>query len=101
MPRFMLQRLILGLLLCFAGWSCVPRCTKLPPYLQCKVRMRHYHQGVEYRGVPVYEKQHLQYGQKYKQQRKDDHQQINTPKHRKRKERRRVTIRHGLGGPGG
>ena len=46
--------------------SCVPRCTKYPIYAQCKVRMRHVHSGKEYRGVPIYKKQNMQYGEKHK-----------------------------------
>ncbi len=74
--------------------SCVPRCTKFPEYAQCKVRMRHLHQGVEFRGVPWYKKQHLQYGEKYKKPHKDGYQEIRSPKNRKKKSKRRVVIRH-------
>ena len=90
-----LSRILLFFLLSMATFSCVPRCTKFPPYIQCHVRMRHYHDGIEFRGVPMHKKQNMQYGEKYsKQQKKDEHQRINTPKNRKRKSKRRVIIRN-------
>lgn len=86
-------RIMLFLMLCTTTFSCLPRCTKLPAFIQCRVRMRHMHSGMEFRGVPWYKKQNMQYGEKYKQKKKDDHQHINSPRHRKRNSKRRVIIR--------
>lgn len=46
--------------------SCIPRCTKFPAYARCQVRMRHTHSGKEFRGMPFWKKQNLQYGEKHK-----------------------------------
>ena len=59
-------RILLLFLLLFSLESCTPRCTKFPIYSQCKVRMKHVHSGVVYRGVPFYKKQNMQYGEKHK-----------------------------------
>lgn len=75
--------------------SCVPRCTKFPAYERCKVRMRHLHGGQEYRGVPIYKKQHMQYGEKYKGPSKDAYSVSRVPKNKKRlvKKKKNVTTK--------
>ena len=73
---------VLALILVFGLQSCVPRCTKFPMYSQCKVRMRHTHDGVEYRGMPFWKKQNLQYGEKHKGHKDSPYV---TPKHGKKR----------------
>ena len=75
--------------------SCVPRCTKFPAYTQCQVRMRHIHGGKEYRGVPIYKKQNMQYGEKYKGPSKDTYSVSRTPKNKKRlvKKKKNITTK--------
>ncbi len=58
-------------LLLVAFPSCIPRCIKFPAYAQCQVRMKHAHSGTEYRGVPFWKKQNMQYGEKHKGPYKD------------------------------
>ncbi len=43
-------------------FSCRPAC----PIMQCNVRMVHPHGEGEYRGVPLWRKQNLKYGEKTK-----------------------------------
>jgi hypothetical protein len=58
----------------FLAQSCGPPLCPLRPTEPggsgCNVRMQHYHSGELYRGQPWYKKQHLRYGEKYKDKRK-------------------------------
>ena len=94
-PKRILAILFTLSLLFVLGTGCVPRCTKFPQYAQCKVRMRHEHQGIEFRGVPWWRRQHLQYGQKVrKKAKRDPHHKTKTPKNSKKDAKKRVIIRN-------
>ncbi|MBB6610223.1 hypothetical protein H7F15_04155 [Pontibacter sp. Tf4] len=49
-------------------YSCRPAC----PIMQCNVRMVHPHGEGEYRGVPIWKKQNMKYGEKIKPKKDKD-----------------------------
>lgn len=49
-------------LISLSFFSCRPAC----PIMQCNVRMVHPHGEGEYRGVPIWRKQNLKYGEQVK-----------------------------------
>jgi hypothetical protein len=57
---------ILLLLVSSCGPPLCPMQSMIPGKTGCKVRPQHYHDGTLYKGMPWYKKQHLRYGEKYR-----------------------------------